>query len=258
MASDVKYFTATLAKGLDVLEGLAAADEDVTLTELAQRVGLPPATALRILSTLRERSYVQRHPQTGRYRLGLRACEVGASAVRRLEIRDVARPRMQALVNEVDETAYLSVLEGTGAVIIERVESSRPVKVDAYVGLRAPAHCTATGKAMLAFATRATLDQLFAQGLARVTKKTICDRKKLRAELERVRRIGYAVNCEEWREGVCGVAVPIRNHSGEPIAALGITLPAARFSEGRLQEEFVPVLREAGGAISEDLRRSAL
>lgn len=254
---EAKTLTATLAKALDALEAVAAAEQDVTLTELAQRVGFPPATAFRILSTFRARGYVEKDRQTGRYRLGLKACEVAAAAVRRLEIRDVARPRMQALVNEVDETAYVSVLEGNGVIIIEKVDSSRPVKVDTYLGLRAPAHCAATGKAILAFAARAITERLFAQPLARSTRRTICSRTRLEEELARTRHNGYAVNREEWREGVCGVAVPIRSQGGEPLAALGIALPVDRFSEQRLQEELVPALVRAGGAISRDLARGA-
>jgi len=242
------YLTATLAKGLDVLEALADTD-DASLTELARRLDLSNATLFRILATLADRGYVHKAADTSRYRLTLRSWELGARAAGRLAIRDVARGPMERLARAVNESPHLAVLQGEGVVIVEKVDCDQPVRVDTYVGQRAPAHCSAMGKAILAFAPGGD-EALDATGrLQQFTSTTLTDPVALADELALVRRQGYAVNRGEWREGVCAVAVPLRDRSGAVCAALSLTLPTARFGDVALHTRFVPALLEAAAAI---------
>ncbi|MBI3709568.1 MAG: IclR family transcriptional regulator [Proteobacteria bacterium] len=245
------YFTATLAKGLDVLEALAEV-EDVNLTDLSRRLGVSGPTLFRILATLGQCGYVQKAAKTSRYRLTLKAWEVGARAVRRLTMRDVARPWVEALAKESREAVHLGVLQGSGVVIIDKVDTPHPVKVDTYVGQRAPAHCAAIGKAILAYESAATLDAFFDHALPRFTPTTISGRRQLERELALTRDRGYALNHEEWRQGVCAVAVPIRCHSGEVAASLSLTMPTERFAKEAIAQ-FVAALLRAAQAISRDL-----
>jgi IclR family KDG regulon transcriptional repressor len=244
------YHTATLAKGLDVLEALAEIEE-IGLSDLARRLDLSAPTLFRILATLVARGYVQKSHATRSYRLTLKTWELGAKAVRRIRLRDVARPAMQALADETQETVHLSVLEGDGIVIVDKIDSPHPVRVNTYVGQRAPAHCSATGKAILAFAPPATVAEITG-ALARHTAATIVERAAFERELAQVRRAGWAKNREEWRQGVCAAAVPIRGHA----AALSVTVPTIRFSNEALRERLLPPLKRAGAAIAAQMDRA--
>lgn len=253
MSTRPAYLTATLAKGLDVLEALAELEE-VGLSELARRLGVSGPTLFRILATLGARGYVQKSPAS-RYRLTLKAWELGAKAVRRIRLRDVARPFLEQLAAATGETVHLSVLQGDGIVIIDKLDSLHPVRVDTYVGLRAPAHCSATGKAILAFLPPAALAGVLPQRLARHTPATIADRAALERELAEVRRSGWARNREEWRSGVCAAAVPIFDSAGAVAASLSVTVPTPRFTPSALRTKLVPALKKTGMALSGEIAR---
>jgi IclR family KDG regulon transcriptional repressor len=242
------YFTATLAKGLDILEALSGV-EDSSLTELGRRLGVSGPTLFRILATLVARGYAEKHPATGRYRATLKSWALGAQVVRRLTLRDVARPHLESLLAETREAPHLAVLEGDGVVVIERLEAPHPVRVDTYVGQRAPAHCSATGKAILAFQPGPPSSG----PLTRYTSATIDDQAALARELTQVRQRGYAVNQEEWRRGVCAIAVPLRGQGSAVVASLSLTMPTERFLRAGAHRRFLKPLRRAAESISAQL-----
>ncbi|MGQ0675456.1 MAG: IclR family transcriptional regulator [Rhodospirillales bacterium] len=249
------YLTATLAKGLDVLEALSDVEE-IGLSELARRQGVSGPTLFRILATLGARGYVHKSP-TGRYRLTLKAWEVGAKAVRRLALRDVARPFMERLAAETQETVNLSVRQGDGIVIIDKIDSPHPVRAETFVGLRAPVHCSATGKAIVAFERPEALEALLPERLQRHTDATITERAALLRELAQVRRQGWARNREEWRPGVCAAAVPVRDAAGAVAASLSVTVPTSRFLAEAVRDRLVPALKKAAAAIEQQIARAA-
>lgn len=244
------YFTATLAKGLGVLEALAEV-EDAGLTELARRVDVSSPTLFRILATLVGSGYVQKTSDS-RYRLTLKSWEMGARVVGRIAIRSVALPRMEQLVAEINESPHLAVLQGNGVVIVEKAECHQPVRVDTFVGQRAPAFCSATGKAILAYEPAERLDTILSDGIEAFTSRTLHARADIERELASVRKLGYAVNRGEWRQGVSAVAVPLRDRDGQVTASLSLTLPTERFTDTALQR-FVPALTRTAKAISTDL-----
>jgi DNA-binding IclR family transcriptional regulator len=248
------YFTATLAKGLDILEALSSV-EDSSLTDLSRRLGVSGPTLFRILATLTARGYAEKNAGTGRYRATLKSWALGAQVVRRLTLRDVARPHLEALLAEAREAPHLAVLEGDGVVVIDRLEAPHPVRVDTYVGQRAPAHCSATGKAILAFRPGSPLAG--AAPLARYTSATIDEPAALQRELALVRQRGYAVNQEEWRRGVCAIAVPIRGQGGAVVASLSLTMPTERFLRNGSPRRFLKHLGRAAAAISARLGEAA-
>lgn len=254
MSTKPAYMTATLAKGLEVLEALSDVEE-VGLTELARRQGVSGPTLFRILATLAARGYVVKS-ERGRYRLSLKTWEIGAKAVRRLPLRDLARPLMERMSADTGETVHLSVLRGSGIVIIDKIDSPHPVRVDTFVGLAAPAHCSATGKAILAFMAPEALERALPPRLPRYTGATVTDRAALARELAQVRRAGWARNREEWREGVCAAAVPLRDGSGAVIASLSVTVPTSRFTSEAVREVLVPALKRTGASIEAELSRT--
>lgn len=255
MSTRPAYMTATLAKGLDVLEALADVEE-TGLSELARRLGVSGPTLFRILATLAACGYVQKSAGS-RYRLTLKAWEIGAKTVRRIRLRDVARPFMERLAAATDETVHLSVMQGDGIVIVDKIDSPHPVRVDTYVGLRAPAHCSATGKAILAFLPPAALAEALPRSFARHTAATIADRAGFERELAEVRKAGWARNREEWRDGVCAAAVPVFDSAGAVAGSLSVTVPTPRFTQSALREKLVPALKKAGATLTEEISRAA-
>jgi DNA-binding IclR family transcriptional regulator len=247
------YLTATLAKGLDVLEALSD-EEDAGLSGLARKIGVSGPTLFRLLATLVACGYVQKSG-TNRYRLTLKAWEIGAKAVRRIGLREQARPFMERLAAALDETVHLSVLRGDGIVIIDKVDCANPVRVETFVGLRAPLHGSATGKAILAFMPAEALADLLPRHLARHTDATITDRAAFLRELAQVRRAGWARNREEWRPGVCAAAVPVRDAAGAVVAALSVTVPSSRFANDVVRDRLVPALKSTAEAIAREVAR---
>lgn len=241
----VRYAIAVLGKALDLLEALEGEGQP-TLTELSARAGIPKATALRILANLEHRDYVHRDSH-GRYRLGLRLLQLGTRVSAGIDLRTVARPAMETLRDECGETVNLALPAERGIVYIEILESAHGLRMAAGVGTRDAYHSSALGKAILAQlpATRA-VDALGTGQLARKTPRTIVERDLLLTELERVRRLGYALDEEENELGARCVAAPIFDHRGGCIAAISVSGPASRLTSDRAAGVAERVIAAAG------------
>jgi DNA-binding IclR family transcriptional regulator len=241
----------TLLKGLAVLETLAACDEPRGVTELAQQLRLAKSNVHRVLQTLAHGGYVRKDEASGRYQCTLKMWELGASVVERLDVRPAARPSVEALAARSSETVHLSVLDGTEVLYIDKIDSPQPVRAYSRIGGRAPSYCVATGKALLAHAPDSVLEEVIA-ALKKHTARTITDPEALRKELRKVRESGYAINRGEWREGVGGLAAPIRDPQRGAVAAVGISGPIERLNANRLRELaplVVKAAREASRAL---------
>lgn len=232
----------SVGRSLDLLE--AVAEEELGLVALAERAGLGPSTAYRILSTLMERGYVTRSPQTGQFRLGSKLVELAAAARQGNErLRTAVRPHLRALRDATGETANLVMLDGLSIVYVDQVESSRAVRMFTTIGRRVPLHASGGGKAIAAFAPGELVDDLLVHGLDRLTPHTLATAAALRSDLARVRERGYAIDHEEYEEGVICVAAPIFGPNGETVAAASISGPAARMLEHDLDALGATVLQ---------------
>ena len=225
--------------------------------EIAQAIGVPKSTAHRILMNLEAERMVERDPLTGRYRLGLRLFELGSLAVARFNIRDRAVQYLETLVRETDETAHLCVLDGGEVLYLDKIESSRTVRLTSRIGLRNPVHCTGVGKVMLAYLDDGEVEEIVQrQGLARFTDKTIVTLAELRVELNKVRGQGYAVDDEEHEADVRCVAAVVRDHEGRPAAAMSVAAPSFRISMERVPA-FAKAVCKAAEELSRELGYSA-
>lgn len=249
MARRVREEAKALVKGLDVLEALAGEHRQLTLSELARTLEFPKATAQRIVKVLEARGYLERDPVTRAYRLGLRVWQLGYHVVNQLRLREVAQPFLAQLARETEEHVNLALLDGHEAVFIDIIESVKPIRAYTYVGGRVPAYCSATGKAMLAWEGEEVVAGVIRKGLRPFTERTIVKADQLRDEFRRVRLRGYAINREEWREDVCGLAAPIWSHENKVAGSVSVTTPASRFDE----EAFHPKVIEAARGISRAL-----
>lgn len=230
----------------------------MTLTEIVEATGINKTTVFRIVATLEKAGYLMRDSDTRRYRPGIKVLQLGFTAISSLDIRQVARPYLVQLSQQVGETVSLSVLDGMEIVYIDRVRNQQIVGVVLGMGSRLPAHCASMGKAMLAHLPpeelRRRLDQA---GLKPRTPKSLVDWAALEDELERVRQQGYAINDEELEIGLRAVAAPIWDSSSQVVAAANITGSAAMLSLERLESELALAVRHTADQISRALGYSA-
>jgi DNA-binding IclR family transcriptional regulator len=220
----------SLERAFDLLEALSVGGE-LGVTELANRTGLVPSTAHRLLHTLTKRGYVSQSPETGRYLLGYKVVEVASGLEHRRErLRAVARPHLEGIQRATGETVNLVVLEADRVVYIDQVEGSRNVRMFTTVGTSVPAHTTGSGKAIMALGPPESVTAAYGdrEPLERLTNRTLTSLAALEDDFKRIRRRGYALDNEEHEEGVGCVAAPVFDHTGRPCAAISVSGPTAR------------------------------
>ncbi len=240
----------TLLKGLNVLEALIQSDRPRGVSEFAAELGLTKSNVHRVLQTLQAAGYVGQL-EAGSYRPTLKTWELGSKIHSRLDVAREARPHLMQLANATRESVHLSMLDGAEVVYIDKIDSPEPVRAYSTIGGRAPAHCVATGKVLLAF-SEASAPSAGKRGFDQHTPRTITSWKDFAASCSEIRVKGFAVNWGEWRDRVRGVAAPVRDTYGLVVAAVGISGPAERLTRPRIVDAGRHVL-EAAEKISEAL-----
>lgn len=235
----------TLLKGLAVLEAIADMQGEARIIEdVAERTGLTRSNAHRTMQTLMHAGYVQRNPIDGGYRGTMKMFAVGVRQQGRLDVRKIAPLHMATLARDIGETVHLSILDGLDVIYIDKIDSDHPIRAYSTIGGRAPAHAVATGKALLAMQPASVLESLPAK-LERFTPTTIVDRDALIVELGKAARLHYAINRGEWRDSVGGIASPVFNAYGRPVAALGISGPLDRLTPSLMKSGAARVVEVA-------------
>lgn len=240
-------------RALDLLEALSASEGEVSITSLASRTSLHVSTVHRLLTTLLRRGYVRQNPETSRYYTGAKLATLAEGRSRFNELRHRARPILRTLTDQTRETSNLVVLDDVMAVYIETVPSPHVVRMFTTIGNRVPLHATGAGKALLSWLPGDRRDTLIDRSELRAhTARTITERPSLRRALEEIRERGYAVDDEEYDEGVRCVAVAV-GPVGSPLAAISVSAPASRMTRQRCGE-LAPLLRRAANELAEAMR----
>lgn len=246
------YMVRAITRAFEILQTLGR-NGPLSITELARELKLPKSTVHDILSTLQHEGAVLRDTDRQVFGLGWRLFELGQRAQEDMELRRIARSYLLALHRSLDETLHLTVLDGGEVLYVDCVESTQRLRTYSVIGVRAPLHCTAVGKAIMAHMEPARINRIVDQyGLARFTDNTITTREQLFAELERIRREGYAVDNVEHEAGVRCVGAPIHDHGGKVFASISISGPTIRITEDAV-EELGRHVRETATGISEHL-----
>jgi IclR family pca regulon transcriptional regulator len=256
-------FVQSLERGLAVIRSFDAANPEMTLSDVAARSALSRATARRFLLTLVELGYVRTDGK--RFALTARVLELGYAYLSSLTLPEIAQPHLETLSATVHESSSASVLDGTDVVYVARVPVKRIMTVSITLGTRLPAFATAMGRAILGHLDDAKRERTLERVVLRpFTERTIVSMPALRAELERVRRQGWAVVDQELELGLRSLAVPIRDSAGHPLAAINVTgvadtlgaeaLPAPDVAAQRMVRVCLPHLLDAAAAIERDLR----
>jgi IclR family transcriptional regulator, KDG regulon repressor len=243
------YIIQSVSHALDVLEQFTGEPDELGVTELSKRLKLHKNNVFRLLATLEARGYIEQNKATENYRLGIRCLRLGQGFVLQTGLLRQARPVMAQIAKAANETTIITVLREGKAIALDAVEAEQPVRVVARVGDPLALHCTAVGKIHLAFGDD-DLRTSLPDTLQKFTDKTVVDRQVLTQQLRKIAESGYALELGEYIEDVRSVGVPIRDYTRAVVGSLGVSGPAYRLSQERLDKEIVPLMLKAGGELS--------
>lgn len=222
--------------------------------ELAAHLRLSPATVQRLLQTLKNYGFVDQDPESRLYRLGNVYFGLLDVLQSHFPVTREATPFMKELALRTDETVHLNVIDGRDRICIDSLESLQSLKAGMPIGNRSPLYAGASSKCLLAFASDAFIeDYLHGVTLRRLTENTLQDRKSLRAEIERIRKEGYARSLGERTAGLGSLSVPVFNHRGDLLAALSLAIPGLRFQDPEHSALCLEALMEVGRRFSEKM-----
>lgn len=240
-------------KVIKILEALAEVPDGMGVTEICKTLGFSKGTVHRILSELAEINYVLKNEDSKRYRLSLKILQLSNKILESLELRQLARQEMHVLADLSKETIHLVWLEGYEGVYIDKIETPHSVGLLSRIGSRIYLHCTAAGKAMLAFLDDEERKRiLWYVGMPKRTVHTVTSPEKLAEEMDRIKNNCFALDNEENREGVICIGAPILHANGKPVAAISVSGPSFRFNTEHALA-FGPMVREAALRISHKL-----
>jgi len=222
-------------RALEILICFTPATPVLSLTQISEQIGMHKSTIHRLLGTLEQKQFVKRDPHTGLYQLGYRIVELASVALKEVGMHNIT-PFLEDLTNKCGETVDLAVLDGSSVIYLQVIESPQRVKIAASVGQRLPAHCTATGKAFLAYLPEERVMEIIAPGLHRYTDSTLIEKEQLFEALKRTRELGFAMSEHEYEPEINAVAAPLLTSDCIPLAAVAIAGPSYRLPYERMLE----------------------
>src|SRR5713226_6840817 len=248
------YVIQSVAHALDVLEQFFGEADELGVTELSKRLKLHKNNVFRLLATLEARGYIEQNKATENYRLGIKCLHLGRRYIHHMGLVRQARPILADVARKCRESAFVAVARRDGVVPLEAAEpEDRMVRITPPIGQTLPLHCTAIGKAHLAFDLDEQYRSILPEHLDRYTSKTIVERSVLFEQLNAVAREGYAVDTGEYFEDVASIAVPIRDYTRSVVGSLAVAGPCYRISTERIAIELAPLVLEAGRELSHRL-----
>jgi len=225
----------SIDRALQVLELFSLEKPEWGITEISKALNIYKSNVHNVLTTLAEKGFVIKDSKTDKYKLGIKFFELGSIVIKNMDLRKIAHPYIEELSKEFNETVHLGVLDKGRVVSIEREESDKSLCSHIEIGKRTPLHCTAVGKAIMAYLSEDEINLIIREkGLEKFTENTITTKKDLENEFKKIRKQGYAVDNMEHEEGVRCVAGSIRDHTGEVIASMSISGPAFRINENNI------------------------
>ncbi|MEX1216446.1 IclR family transcriptional regulator [Saccharospirillum sp.] len=242
----------SLANAIALLKTFSEKDVELGISELSKRLGLAKSTVHRMATTLVIGGLLEKNTANDKYRLGLTLFSLGGLVRRRLDVPSVARPILQELKSELNETVLLGVLDGPEVVYLFHFESTHAIRMQSDIGVRKEALCTGEGQVILAFKSDVEIDEALSGTIKQRTNYTITDPAELRKKLLRIRAQGYCVEDQESEVGMRCIAAPIFNMNGEVVAGMGLAGPIHRMDEDTILR-YVPHVQDTARAVSQRL-----
>ncbi|MBV8771508.1 MAG: IclR family transcriptional regulator [Deltaproteobacteria bacterium] len=245
------YVIQSVAHSLDVLEQFVGEADELGVTELSKRLKLHKNNVFRLLATLEARGYIEQNRASENYRLGIKCLHLGRRYIEHMGLVRQARPILADIARKARESALVAIARRDGVVALEAVEpDERVVRITPPIGQTLPLHCTAMGKAHLAFDPEEQLQAALPEELERFTPRTIIERSALLEQLRCIARDGYSIEHGEYFEDVAAVAVPVRDYTRSVVGSLALVGPCYRIPAERIRHELVPLIVEAGRELS--------
>jgi IclR family transcriptional regulator, KDG regulon repressor len=243
---------AAVLKVFAILQALSERNE-TGISELSVRLAMPKATVYRFLQTMKTLGYVRQEVDSERYGLAMKVFELGAKALQYPDLVEIAKPHMQSLSEATGETVHLGMLIDSEIIYVHKVDSRHMLGMYSRVGRRAPLHCTAIGKVLLAWESAARRDSILKGcDFKRFREKTITSRAEFDTELERTVAQGFGQDREEFDDHIRCAAVPIFDRLTQVVAGLSVSFPTFRYELAR-EPELVAMLRNASRDMSRQL-----
>jgi len=248
------YVIQSVTNALNLLEQFKGDRDELGVTELSKRLNLHKNKIFRLLATLEAKGYIEQNKATENYRLGVKSLELGQSFIKQLGLVRQAKPFLQQIVNQCNETAYIGTIRQSSVVYLDVEEANQTVKVADQVGWRLPIHCTAMGKAQIAYVSEEELEKLgVLENMGKFTENTIIDRAEFIRHLKEVAKRGYAIDNEEYNADVKCVGVPVRDYTGRVVGGISVCGPSFRMPDEFLKKKIIPVVKAAGEKASKRL-----
>lgn len=242
-------FVTSLARGLEVIRAFNRSKSSMTLSEVAERTAMTRAAVRRFLLTLVREGYAE---TDGKYfRLRPKVLELGFSLLASMDITEIMQPVVDELAQRLQESVFVAVLDEDSVRYVARATSNRVVSIGINIGSRAPAHAVSTGRVLLAGLSDDKLHAyLDAAVLEKITQNTVTSKVQLGSLIDETRRQGWCIVDQELEVGLRSISAPIKNRSGEVVAALNVCCPSVRFSVKEMQAQILPELLDAASRIS--------
>lgn len=235
-------------KIFDVLE-LVVEEESISLTDISNQTKYTKSTTQRILNTLRYLDYIDQDLSTNEYFPTMKIHTLGEYLTINNIIKETSKKHLREMAQEINETINLGILDGYNIVYLDKIVSTSPLRVDVDSSMNIPIYCSALGKCMAAFNSKVFS---FENNYKKYTANTITSDKDFKKELETVRKRGYAIDNEEFVEGLMCVGMPILNKNNEAVASLSISIPKIRYDNKDI-EYYTQLLAKYTRRISQDL-----
>lgn len=235
----------SVGTAIALLKCFSAEEHELGVSELSRKLGVAKSTVHRLARTLVADGLLEQNPENEKYRLGLALFGLGALVRRRMNLSSEARQDLFALRNATGETVQLAILDGAEIMFVYNLESTQAIRVNSDIGVRKPAFCTASGRAILAFQPQDIVAAAFAAGLKRRTPKTEVDPARPRKLIAEVGQRGYAVEDEESEVGMRAIAAPVRGAGGVVVGSVAVAGPVQRLSKETLARIAPEVIRTA-------------
>lgn len=240
----------SIDRAVAILDCFSEEKKELRLSEISERLGLNKSTVHGIISTLKYHGFISQDEETQKYKLGIRFVQFGDLVINSMNIRNAAVPVIDAVCEKIEETVHVAMLDGLDVVWIEKRECTKSIKTSTKIGARLPAYTTADGKIIICYQNKDKIKNYLPKRIPQYTNNTITNKGEFIKKLEEMKKNGYAIDNEEYVEGLKCVAAPIFDHDGKVRFSLSTTGPAFRMNEERIKELIV-IIKEAANEISQ-------
>ena len=245
----------SLQNALRLLNLFTVDEPELSVSQLAEKLGVGLSTAHRLASTIAEEGFLRKDPVTKRYRPGSMILSMGNIVLSYLDVYRISAPYLESLAKKTGETAHVCILNDDHVIYLNKVDGKYPASLLSHIGRRNPAHCTSSGQVILAYQPWEVIERVAAKGLKPFTNKTITSPETFFRLMKQIKQRGYAVSLEELHDGVNSVAAPIRHPDGKVTASVSIAGPAQRINH-RTIPQLVKALTDTANEISAHLAQN--